>query len=112
MFMGKEIVWHNSFHGWKIIPLRLIINAFGSSITFHSNMEFKKTHVKSFPHYYRDYKLLLDRKRYFSRKPEVPSCILSQNSWFNQCIQIAKEPVHMVKYFDSNISSFTTLRFE
>ena len=111
MFMGKETVtrlYDESFHEWKIIPIRLIKNAFGNSFRFHSNLASKR-YVKSFPyyyryilymiyyiHYYRD--ILLNWKRYLSQKSDVPSCILSQNWWYNQYIQMDIEPVHLVKF--------------
>ena len=68
----------DSFHEWKIFFLNK--NAFGNSFIFHSNLPFKRYYVKSFPHYHRD--ILLNWKIYFSQKPEVPSCILSQNLWY------------------------------
>ena len=34
-------LYGNSFYGWKIIPLRLIKNAFGNSFRFHSNLDLK-----------------------------------------------------------------------
>ena len=40
MFMGKE-VYDDCLHEWKIIPLRLIKNAFGDSYRFYSNLAFK-----------------------------------------------------------------------
>ena len=78
----------DSFHEWKIISLRLIKNVFCDFYRIHSNLVFKR-HVKSFPYYYRD--ILLIWKRYLLQKPEVPSCILSQNLWYIH-IQIDKEP--------------------
>ena len=48
-------------------------------------------------------------KRYFLQKPEVPSCILSQNLWFNQYIQIVKEPVHLIKFSDNCINTLSQL---
>ena len=96
-------LYDDSFHEWKIIPLRLIKNVFANSFSFYSNLKFKRHHVKSFPDCYRD--ILLNRKRYLSQKPGVPSCILSQNLWYNQYIQIEKEPVHLVKFSDKKINT-------
>ena len=70
-------LYDDSFREWKIITLRLIKNAFGISLKFHSNLACKRHHVKSFPDYYRD--ILLNWKRHLSQKPEVPSWIVSQN---------------------------------
>ena len=40
----------------------------------------------------------------FQRKL-FPYFILPQNLWFNQYIQINKEPVHLVKFSDKNIDT-------
>ena len=72
---------------------------FGNSFRFHSNLAFKR-HAKSFLHYYRD--LLLNWKRYFWQKTEATSYILSQNLWFNQCIEVDKEPVHLANFSGKN----------
>ena len=53
-------LYDHSFHEWKIIPLRLIKNVFANSFSFHSNLKFKRHHVKSFTHCYRD--ILVNRK--------------------------------------------------
>ena len=71
-------LYGDSFHKWKTIHLCLIKNVFGNSLIFNSKLAFKR-HVKSFPHYYRE----INWKRYHSQKPEVPSCILYQNLWYN-----------------------------
>ena len=92
-------LYGNSFYGWKIIPLRLIKNAFGNSFRFHSNLAFKRHHVKSFPYYY----------RFILVSFEVPSYIFSQNLWYNQYIEIDKEPVHLVEFSDKSINTVSQL---
>ena len=99
--------YEDSFHECKTIPLRLIKNAFSNFFIFHSNLTFKRPHVKSFPHYYRG--ILLNWKRYLLQKAKVPSCILPQNLCYNQYIQIDKEPVHLVKFSDKNINTVPQL---
>ena len=80
---------------------------FGNSFRFHSNLAFKRHHVKSFPHYCRD--ILVNWKRYLLQKPQILSCTLSQNLWYNQYIQIVKEPVHLVKFSGKNINTASQL---
>ena len=100
-------LYDDTFQEWAIIPLRFIKNTFGNSFRFNSFLVFKRHHVKSFPDYYRY--ILLNWKRYFSEKLELPSCILSQNLWYNQYIQINKEPIHLVKFSDKNINPASQL---
>ena len=70
------------------IPLFLIKNSFGSSFKFHSNLFFKRNKVKFFPSFYKEF--FLYWKKYLTRKPEIPSCILSQYLWYNENIQVDK----------------------
>ena len=55
-----------------------------------------------------NFAILLNCKKKFSQK-EVPSCILSQNLWYNQIIQTNKESVHLAKFFDKNINTVSQL---
>ena len=41
-------LYDNSFHEWKLIPLFLIKNSFGSSVKFHSNVFFKRNEINFF----------------------------------------------------------------
>ena len=40
---------------------------------------------------------------------ELPFCIFSKNLWYNQYIQIYREPVHLVKFSDKNINTVLQL---
>ena len=39
-----------------------------------------------------------------SRKPEIPSCILSQYLWYNENIQVDKNSVYLVRFSEKNIN--------
>ena len=46
-------LYNNLFHEWKLVPLYLIRNSFGSSFKFHSNLFFKRNKIKFFPYFYK-----------------------------------------------------------
>ena len=92
----------NSFHQWKLIPLFLIKKSFCSSFKFHSNLLFKRNKINFFPSFYKE--IFLYRKKYIARKPEIPSCILSQYLWYNENIQVDKNSIYLVRFSEKNIS--------
>ena len=79
-------LYDSSFHEWKLIPLFLIKKSFGSSFEFYSNLFFKRNKIKFFLSCYKE--IFLYWKKYVTRKPEIPSCILSQYLLCNNNIQI------------------------
>ena len=68
-------LYDNLFHEWKLIPLLLTKNSFGSFFKFHSNLFFKRNKIKFFPSFYQE--IFLYWKKYLTRKAEIPSSILS-----------------------------------
>ena len=75
-WIRRLFFYDNSFYEWKLIPLFLIKNSFGSSFEFHSNLFFKRNKTEFFPSFYKE--TFLYWKKYPTRKPQIPSCILSQ----------------------------------
>ena len=100
-------LYDNSFHEWKLIPLFLIKNSFGSSFKFHSNLFFKRNKIKFFPSFYKE--IFLYWKKYLTRKPEIPSCILSQYLWYNENIQVDKNSIYLVRFSEKNINYVSQL---
>ena len=90
----------NSFHEWKLIPLFLIKNSFGSRFKFHSNLFFKRK-LNLFPSFYK--KMFLYWKKYLTRKVEIPFCILSQYLQYNENIQVDKNSIYLVQFSEKNI---------
>ena len=43
-------------------------------------------------------------KKYLTRKPEIPSCILSQYLWYNENIQVDKNSIYLVRFSEKNIN--------
>ena len=43
-------LYDDSFHEWKLIPLKLIKKSFGDELKFHSNLSFNKTPMSDFFH--------------------------------------------------------------
>ena len=43
-------------------------------------------------------------KKYLTRKPEIPSCILSQYLWYNENIQVDKNSIYLVRFSKKNIN--------
>ena len=48
-------------------------------------------------------------KNYLTRKPEIPSCILSQYLWYNENIQVDKNSIYLVQFSEKNINSVSQL---
>ena len=47
-------LYDDSFHEWKVIPLKLIKKSFGSHSIFHSNLLFNISCINNFPSFYLD----------------------------------------------------------
>ena len=98
-------LYDNSFHEWKLIPLFLIKNSLGSSFKFHSNLFFMRNKIKFFTSFYKE--IFLYWKKYLSKKPEIPSCILSQYLWYNENIQVYKNSIYLVLFSEKNMNCFS-----
>ena len=48
-------------------------------------------------------------KKYLTRKPEIPSCILSQYLWYNENIQVDKNSIYLVRFSEKNINYVSQL---
>ena len=95
-------LYDDSFHEWKLIPLKLIKKSFGDDLKFHSNLSFNNSYVRHFPSFYKN--ILLNWKQYLSTDPETISGILSQNLWFNKHIIIDNSFVNFTKFSQKNIN--------
>ena len=62
-------LYDDSFHEWKVIPLKLIKKSFGSHFKFHSNLLFNISCINDFPSFYLD--IFGNWKNYFSTNPEI-----------------------------------------
>ena len=60
-------LYDDSFHEWKVIPLKLIKKSFGSHFKFHSNLLFNISCINDFPFFYLDF--FCNWKKYFSTNP-------------------------------------------
>ena len=90
-------LYDNLFHEWKLIPLFLIKKSFGSSFKFYANLFFKRNKIRFFPSFYKE--IFLYWKKDITRKPEIPSYILSQYPWYNENIQVDKNSIYLVQFF-------------
>ena len=93
---------NDSFHEWKVIPLKLIKKSFESHFKFHSNLLFNISCINDFPSFYLD--MFCDWKRYFSSNPATPSCILSQYLRFNKFIIVENSYVNFTYFSMKNIN--------
>ena len=48
-------------------------------------------------------------KKYLTRKPEIPSCILSQYLWYNENIKLDKNSIYLVRFYEKNINYVSQL---
>ena len=48
-------------------------------------------------------------KKCLTRKPEIPSCILSQYLWYNENIQVDKNSIYLVRFSEKNINYVSQL---
>ena len=48
-------------------------------------------------------------KKYLTRKPEIPFCILSQYLWYNGNIQVDKNSIYLVRFPEKNINYVSQL---
>ena len=94
--------YDNSFHEWKLIPLFLIKNSFGSSVKFHSNVFFKRNEINFFPSFFKE--IFLYWKKYLTIKSEISSCFLSQYLRYNENIQVDKNSIYLVRFSEKNIN--------
>ena len=87
----------DSFHEWKVIPLKLIKKSFGSHFKFHSNLLSNISCTNDFPSFYLDI---------FCNwiNPGTPLCILSQYLWFNKFIIVNVSYVNFANFLTNNIS--------
>ena len=88
-------LYDDSFHEWKLIPLKLIKKSFGDELKYNSNLSLNNSYVRHFPCLYKN--ILLNWKQYLSTDPETTSGILSQNLWFNKHIIIDNFTVNFTK---------------
>ena len=95
-------LYDDSFHELKVIPLKLIKKILWSHFKFHSNLRFNISCINDFPSFYLD--IFGNWKRYFSASPEIPSCILSQNLWFNKFIILDNSYVNFTNFSTKNIN--------
>ena len=79
-----------------LIPLFLIKKSFGSSFKIHLNLFFTRNKIKLFS-------IFLYWKKYLAKKPEFPSCVLSQYLWCNKNIQVDKNSIYIVRFFVKNV---------
>ena len=100
-------LYDDSFHEWKVIPLKLIKKSFGSHFKFHSNLLFNISCINDFPSFYLD--IFCNWKKYFSTNPETPSCILSQYLWFNKFIIVDNFYVNFTNFSNKNINFVSDL---
>ena len=95
-------LYKNSFHEWKVVPLKLTKNSFGSQFKFHSNLLFNISCINDFPSFYLD--IFSNWKKYFSTNPETRSCILSQYLWFSKFIIVDNPYVNFTNFSSRNIN--------
>ena len=100
-------LYDESFHEWKVIPLKLINKSFGSHFKFHSNIFFNISCINDFPSFYLD--IFCNWKRYFSTNPETPLCILSQYLWFNKFIIEDNSYANFTNFSNKNINFVSDL---
>ena len=48
-------------------------------------------------------------KKYLTRKPEIPSCTLSQYLWYSNIIQVEKHLIYLVQFSEENINYVSQL---
>ena len=90
-------LYDDSFHEWKVIPLKLIKKSFGSHFKFHSNLLFNISCINDFPSFYLD--IFCNWKKYFSTNPETSLCILAQYLWFNKYIIVDNSYVNFTNFW-------------
>ena len=95
-------LYDDSFHEWKVIPLKLKNKSFGSHFKFHSNLLFNISCINDFPSFYLD--IFCKWKKYFSTNPETPLCILSQYLWFNKFIIVDNCYINFTNFLAKNVN--------
>ena len=91
-----RMLYDNSFHEWKLIPLYLIEKSFGRLFKFHSNLLFKSNKTKCFSSFYQE--IILCWEKNLAMLTEIPSCILSQ--YHNVNTQVDKTSIHFSRFFE------------
>ena len=56
-------IYDDSFHEWKLIPLKFIKKLFGDDLKFHSNLSFNSSYVRHFPSFHKN--ILLNWKHIY-----------------------------------------------
>ena len=100
-------LFDDSFHEWKVIPLKFIKKYFGSHFKFHSNHLFNISCVNDFPSFYLG--IICNWKKYLSTNPETPSCILSQYLWFSKFINVDNSYVNFTNFSNKSINFVSDL---
>ena len=100
-------LYGDSFHGWKVILLKLIKKSFGSHIKFQSNLLFNMSSINDCPSFYLH--IFCNWKKYFSTNPETPPCILSQYLWFDKFINVDNSYVNFTNFLNENIKFVSDL---
>ena len=80
----------------------LLIIHLGKTLFFHSNLSFKTFVLHQFPTFYAN--ILQSWKRNFSYICYIPSCIGSRFLWFNNCVIIDNNYVHIEEFSSHNIN--------
>ena len=95
-------LYDGCFHGWEIIPLKLLGKYFGFSFKFHSDLHFESKVLEGFPSFYKQ--MLMHWRKYFIAPPITPSHMLSQLLW------LYGKAVYL-KFFSTKSISFVTQLF-
>ena len=95
-------LYHNLFHEQKLIPFFLIKKSCGSSFKINSNLFFKRNKSNFFLSFYKENFIYWEK--YLTRKPEIPSCTLSQYPWYNENTQVDKNSICLVRFSEKNIN--------
>ena len=96
-------LYNDSFHEWKIIPLRYINRYSSKHFKFHSNLNISPNVLYNFPSYYKD--TIQSWIKCFSHPPTTTSVIASLYLWFNSNIKVNKK-VAFYKEFSENQLNF------
>ena len=86
-------LFDRNFHEWKNILFR-IEKYFGKNVKFHGSLDIPQYLIRKMPEFYRE--ILLNRSKFLSYDPPVPSTILSQYLWFNKHIRIGNSVISLI----------------
>ena len=93
-------LYNNLFHKWKLLQLFLIKKSLAVFLNFIFKFQQEKNQVSS---------IFLHWKKHLTRKPEIPSCILSWYLRYNEHIQVDKNSIYLVQFFEKNINYVSPL---